>query len=133
MEQGIVVAPEPRSYRKPRSKQHNKSQSEQQPHSVLDSKVRKPRKPKALSHPRFQVKILNFFPCRHTLLVFRVLKSESKGSFLEGTKLEPFSFFSENFGLYKITSYNRNRNRNRMIFKTSTHMILIYFLLIICL
>ena len=93
MEQGIVVAPERRSYRKPRSKQQNKSQSEQQPHSVLDSKVRKPRKPKALSHPKFQVKILNFFPCRHILLVFRVLKSESKGSFLEGTKLEPFSFF----------------------------------------
>jgi hypothetical protein len=93
MEQGIVVAPERRSYRKPRSKQHNKSQSEQQPHSVLDSKVRKP---KALFQPRFQVKILNFFPCRHTLLVFRVLKSESKGSFLEGTKLEPFSFFFPN-------------------------------------
>ena len=47
--------------------------------------------------PRFQVKILNFFPCRHTLLVFRVLKSESKGSFLEGTKLEPFSFFFRTF------------------------------------
>ncbi len=69
MEQGIVVAPERRSYRKPRSKQHNKSQSEQQPHSVLDSKIRKPQKQKALFQRSFQVKILNFYAM---ILIFKL-------------------------------------------------------------
>jgi hypothetical protein len=64
MEQGIVVAPERRSYRKPRSKQHNKSQSEQQQHSLIDLRIPKPRAP---FPTRIQVKFINFFPRKNTV------------------------------------------------------------------
>jgi hypothetical protein len=48
--------PQSEKYPKPKSKRQNKSQSEQQPHPLIDIKIRKPRKPRTLFQPRFQVK-----------------------------------------------------------------------------